>query len=124
MTLSEKAIELEKLLMTPAARKSVATIDELLADDFLEFGGSGMSFGKSEAIEWLPEEDPERIIYEGYDFECRVLSDELFQVIYKLKILENDAGIKYSLRSSIWKKQGNHLKMLFHQATPVINIDK
>ena len=35
---------LEERLFDPAVRRSAALVDELLADDFLEFGWSGRTF--------------------------------------------------------------------------------
>lgn len=47
---------LEERLLQPEVRRSARDLDELLADEFVEFGGSGRVFGKREIIETLRDE--------------------------------------------------------------------
>jgi hypothetical protein len=47
---------LEERLLQPEIRRSAAKIDDLLADEFVEFGSSGRAFDKSKITERLGQE--------------------------------------------------------------------
>ena len=119
-TLIPLLLELEEKLLNPEIRKSVKEIDELLADEFIEFGSTGKIYNKQQVIESLTNELPaERNIF---DFNVVLLSVDTALAMYKV-ISKNPQTneIKDSLRSSIWKKYDGSWKMLFHQGTIIKN---
>lgn len=102
---------LEARLMDPAVRRAPSEVDGLLADDFVEFGRSGRVYDKPTVIEALqrdPGFDAPRTIM---DFEARALSPSVMLVTYRVR----ETG---TLRSSIWRSNGEHWQMVFHQGTP------
>ena len=111
-------IALERRLLEPEVRASRAELDHLLADDFLEFGASGVRFGKAEALARLPDEQhPE---FTNQDFELRQLAPDVALLTYRATLRRpDDPAPRYSLRSSLWKKNGEQWQMVFHQGTPL-----
>ena len=114
--IKQQLIALEQLLVLPATRLSVELLNRHLADDFYEIAATGRCFGKADVLERLPTETPPVISQQ--DFECRVLADGLAQLNYRATIqrAENE-GPCYSMRSSIWRFDGEKWQMVFHQGT-------
>ena len=115
-TIKQQLIELEQLLVQPATRLSAELLNRYLADDFYEIGASGRSFGKADVLTRLPTETPPVITQQ--DFDCRVLAEGLAQLTYRATIqrTQNDRP-SYSVRSSIYRLNGEHWQMIFHQGT-------
>jgi len=116
-SLKKKLVELELYLLKADVRVSVQDLDQLIHDDFLEFGGSGISFGKKEVLQQLPREKcPE---FSATAFELRHLSCDVAQLVYKATMKKPGEFItRYSLRSSLWRKSQGRWQMIFHQGTP------
>ena len=114
--LRDHLIALERRLLEPEVRASRAELDRLLADDFLEFGASGVRFGKAEALARLPHEQPPE--FTNQDFELRQLAADVALLTYRATLRRpGDPDPRYSLRSSLWKKNGEQWQMVFHQGT-------
>src|SRR6185437_2276684 len=92
--------DLELSLLTPEVRQSTAQLNQLIADEFIEFGSSGKFFNKKDIIESLPHEEPRK--YNVEDFAVSTLSANVMLATYKVTI-----DSKPSLRSSIWKFENN-----------------
>ena len=112
----QQLIEIEQLLVQPATRLSAELLNRYIADDFYEIAATGRCFGKAEVLARLPTETPPVITQQ--DFECRVLAEGLAQLTYRATIqrVENDV-IAYSMRSSIYRFDGERWQMIFHQGT-------
>lgn len=107
---NEEIYSLELSLLTPAVRQSIKQLSLLIADDFIEYGSSGRIYNKKDLLESLPEEKTEHYAVE--DFTSSKLSKNVILATYKVTI-----GSRRSLRSSIWKNNGSHWQMIFHQGT-------
>ncbi len=116
-SLKKELVELELYLLKSDVRVSVQELDQLIHDDFLEFGGSGISFGKKEVLRQLPQEKcPE---FSATAFELRLLSSDVAQLVYKASMKKPSEFItRYSLRSSLWKQSQGRWQLIFHQGTP------
>ena len=115
-TTKQQLIELEQLLVQPATRLSVELLDRYLADDFHEISATGRCFGKADVLERLPTETPPVITQQ--DFNCRVLADGLAQLTYRATIQRaEDDSPSYSVRSSLYRFDGETWQMIFHQGT-------
>ncbi len=115
-TIKQQLIQLDQLLVQPATRLSVQLLDRYLADDLYEIAATGRCFGKADVLARLPTETPPVISQQ--DFECRVLAEGLAQLTYRATIQRADNNPSYSLRSSIWRFDGEKWQMVFHQGTP------
>jgi hypothetical protein len=115
--LKQQLIELELYLLKSEVRTSAKELSALIHDDFLEFGGSGIRFGKEEVLIRLPQvKCPE---FSATNFELRMLAPDLAQLLYRATILKpNEFITRYSLRSSLWKEEDGRWQLIFHQGTP------
>lgn len=106
--LKEHIFNLEKKLMT----YDYEVLNDLLAEDFSEFGSSGNSFNKKSMLEAT---NNKSIRFTVTDFNIKLLSADVVLATYRT-FRHNDR--KHALRSSIWKLIDGQWKMIFHQGTP------
>ncbi|MBC2691069.1 DUF4440 domain-containing protein [Pseudomonas kielensis] len=112
MDLSQTLLQLEQRLLSQAVRRDADEISRLIADDFREFGASGGIWTKADLIEQLPQQAfVQRTISQ---FTVKPLSEHTALVTYHCHNTQAD-----SLRSSIWRKQGERWQMVFHQGTRI-----
>jgi hypothetical protein len=117
--LTEQLIALELQLQQPETRRNKAQLNRLLAHDFEEIASSGGRFNKAHVLQRLPEEQAP--VVEAFDFEVRLLSKDLAQVMYKAKLRKNgEMQSRLSLRSSLWQLNSLGWQMVFHQGTAVL----
>jgi hypothetical protein len=117
--LTEQLIALELQLQQPETRRSKALLNLLIAKDFEEIASSGVRFDKAHVLQRLPEEQAPSV--EAFDFEVRLLSHDLAQVLYKAKLRKaGEMQTKLSLRSSLWQLNSLGWQMVFHQGTAVL----
>lgn len=113
LELKEYLYLLEERLLHPGVRKSVYELDVLLADDFVEFGGSGRTFDKQQTIDGLANEAIIQMTLR--DFKVKQLAANV--ALTTFRVLKHE-DMKVSLRSSIWKLKEDQWQMVFHQGTP------
>lgn len=111
--------KLEEKLLNPNIRKSAQEIENLLSDDFIEFGSSGRVFNKQQVIEFLLQESSDEISIS--ELKAAELSNGVALVTYKATrhVIRTGADV-VSLRSSVWKMFDSSWKMVFHQGTAAI----
>ena len=109
-------MHLERELLEPATRANAARVRELLADDFLEVGASGHSFGKSEVLSWLPSESGKS--FSVTSMQAATLSEGVILITYAAE-KSHQGQITCSLRSSVWVKGIGGWQMRYHQGTVV-----
>jgi hypothetical protein len=114
--------DLEERLLSTAGRSSTRIINELLADEFVEFGSSGSVSTKRDALKFLPEESRDGHRYEFItgDWQVRDLAEGVALVTYRVTRKDLTAGTSLtSLRSSTWKHRDGRWQMVFHQGTRI-----
>lgn len=109
-------VELEIEILKGDTRKNPEKLNELLSEDFIEFGGAGIEYNKQQIIEALLNEKDIEWDYE--DMKSRNISDDVVMVNYIGIKKENDIETK-SLRTSIWKNNDGKYQMVFHQGTNI-----
>ena len=115
-SIKQQLIVLEQLLVQPATRLSAELLNRYIADDFYEIAATGRCFGKADVLQRLPSETPPVITQQ--DFNCRVLADGLAQLTYRATIQRvEDNSRSYSMRSSLYRFDGEKWQMIFHQGT-------
>jgi hypothetical protein len=107
----QRIYELEIALLTPKVRQFSVQIKKFIADEFIEYGVSGLIYNKNDLLDSLPEEEPQDYFVEN--FSVLELSPEVMLATYKVTVAS-----KSSLRSSVWQYKGNCWQMVFHQGTP------
>ena len=108
---------LELDLLKPEIRASRDKLNELLSDDFIEYGSSGLIYNKADILERLPLSESSS--YNLYDFELIPLSESIVQTRYKTDRINLDGTKLTSLRNSLWRKADFGWQMFFHQGTPI-----
>jgi hypothetical protein len=113
---SDEAIvmRLEQELLEPATRVDVARVNALLAEDFCEVGASGLVFGKSEVLSWLPSEFGKS--FSVSSMQVATLSEGVMLVTYRAEKVHGGETTR-SLRSSVWVKNQRGWQMRYHQGS-------
>ncbi|MCA9600030.1 MAG: DUF4440 domain-containing protein [Myxococcales bacterium] len=101
---------LEQHLLNPEVRANAQELARLIADDFVEIGMSGRSYTKDEVIAALVRSPSFPADTRIEDFHHRALASGIALVTYRA------AG---ALRSSIWRRENDSWRIVFHQATAV-----
>lgn len=115
----ELFLDLETRLHKKEIRNSTSKVSELLADDFVEFGSSGLIYDRETTLKSLSKETSDFEI-SVEDFKARWLSSDVVLVNYisnKNNPITNQRT--KALRSSIWTMVAGKWKMSFHQGTIV-----
>ena len=99
--------ELEEQLVTPEVRASADALDRLVSDRFVEFGSSGRVYTKRDVIAQMLAEP--NVTISVADFQVLALSPDVALATYRTG---------RSLRSSIWRREGDCWRIVFHQGTP------
>jgi hypothetical protein len=121
--LAEELRKLEESMARPEIRRSPELLDQLLADDFREFGSSGRMFDKKQIINALQEQPGLQLWLD--EFDMKRLAPDLALVTYRGNCRFVDSGkVLRSLRSSIWRNRDGRWEVLFHQGTPSPNKSK
>jgi len=115
--IKELIYKLETDLLKPEVRASVDKLNELIADDFIEYGSSGLIYDKKIILERLPQGNSPT--YSLFDFEVVILSEGIVQTRFKIDRVNLDNSKMSSLHTSLWRKTNNKWQMFFHQGTPV-----
>ncbi|OGO74643.1 MAG: hypothetical protein A2203_01885 [Chromatiales bacterium RIFOXYA1_FULL_46_5] len=117
--LTKQLIALELQLHQAETRRNKALLNLLVANGFEEIASSGVRFNKAHVLQRLPEEQAPSV--DAFDFEVRLLSKDLAQVLYKAKLRKaGEMQSKLSLRSSLWQLNSLGWQMVFHQGTAVL----
>ena len=109
---------MEKALLTSEVRSSVEKVRQFLSEDFREVGASGAYFGFNEVLQSITDQNDWAAFPDLWEF--RQLSDDVAQVIYRVKIVRGKTGtVAYSRRTSIWRTEAGTWKLVYHQGTAV-----
>jgi hypothetical protein len=119
-TIAAAVIVAERALLDPTVRADPATLDCWLDHDFTEIGQSGRLWTRAEIIADLRTSDQSSFATAQLtDPVVRELAPQCYLLTYVLQI-----GARRSRRSSIWRNRDGQWRMLFHQGTPLPEIEK
>ena len=110
--------ELETDLLKQETRSSFEKLNKLLADDFKEFGSSGLVYTKQNVLERLPS-NTDNTVYVVSDFKITILSENIVMANFKANRTINNTETVSSLRTSLWRNENGVWKMFFHQGTVI-----
>ena len=106
---------LEEELWCEETRFNLERMEEIIAQDFFEFGRSGRIYKRSDTLCIPPQ--PIKAVIPLLDFKARALAKNVVQVTYT-SIVTYDNVIEKARRSSIWTKSPQGWILRFHQGTP------
>ena len=104
-------LELEKSLFKYKFMSNINYLNKIIDDNYIEIGKSGKKFTKQDIIRELInlKEDRNIVIC---NFKCTKISEDIYLIHYITK-----KDIDNIFRTSIWKKENDEFKILFHQAS-------
>jgi len=109
--------EQEEALLDPDIRGSEVRLDELLAEEFVEFGSSGVRFDRQSIIGALTNAAQNEKL-SLTDFNVIAWADGIAAVSYICECHDaKDKLVRRSLRSSLWKEVNGKWQIAFHQGT-------
>ncbi|WP_150265062.1 DUF4440 domain-containing protein [Paenibacillus tepidiphilus] len=103
---------LEEQLLSAEVRASVDRLEELLDEQFFEYGSSGRVWVREDL---LGEEGAGTVSMTISGFELHPLAETAVLATYRTYNQETGRRV---LRSSVWKLSGGRWRMFFHQGTP------
>jgi len=98
-------------LLEKNIRNNKNELEKLISKDFIEYGSSGLIYSYNETVNGLLNET-EEIIYKIIKMNTKIISENIILVLYTI-----DINNVISNRSSIWRKENNEWKIIFHQGT-------
>jgi hypothetical protein len=98
----------EERLTMPSVRGSAEALDHLISDEFVEFGSSGQVYTKAEVIALISAAPTVTVNVTA--FRVLSLSPDITLATYRTE---------RSLRSSVWRREGQSWRIVFHQGTPI-----
>lgn len=104
-------LELEKSLFKYEFISDIEYLNKIIDDKYVEVGKSGRKFLKNEVIKDLSILKQDRKI-SIYNFTCDKIGEKIYLIHYITK--NNEENI---YRTSIWKKENDEIKIIFHQAS-------
>ena len=93
-----------------------ADFERMVAGDYWEVGASGRVYPRDFVLDVVerrhaaPHDDP----WETSDFRCRALGEDTWLLTYHLR-----QGERESRRMTLWRRDGEGWRALYHQGTPV-----
>jgi hypothetical protein len=107
---------LEVRLLSAEVRSSPALLEDLLAEDFVEFGSSGRVFDRRRVIDSLKDDPPTHFALD--EFRLQLLAPEIALATYRVVArVGSETEVRRSLRSSVWIRRLGRWVLLFHQGT-------
>lgn len=108
---------LEESLHHSDVRRNRQALGRLLAEGFVEFGASGNRFDRAMIIELLLTEPDDGGALRAFDYHLTPISDDAALLTYTTERTARDGSQRQVLRSSLWVRDGDSWRMLFHQGT-------
>jgi len=110
-----RALEVE--LHQPAARGDAGRLDQLIHEEFQEFGRSGMVYSKADVVALLLSAEQHAHVMAD-TFRVRRLAADVALLTYRsAQALPDGTLHRHALRSSIWQRTPAGWQMSFHQGT-------
>jgi hypothetical protein len=115
---SKMVIEMELKLLDKDIRNNKNELNKYISKEFIEYGSSGKIYTYDDTL-CLSSNDEEQIDYKILKMDAKILSENIILLLYIIEI-SNDNKKIITNRSSIWKKDNNSWKIIFHQGTKSI----
>jgi len=114
----ETIIEMEFKLLDKNIRNNKNELIKYISKEFIEYGASGKIYTYDDTLKYLPKEKYQ-LEYKILKIDSKILSENIVLLLYIVEI-NNEKEKIITNRSSIWKKDNNNWKIIFHQGTKVI----
>ena len=109
---------LEEELWREETRFDIPYMEQVMAEDFFEFGRSGRVYNRDDIL--AAPRQPLDAVLPLPDFDVRPLAEDVALVTYN-SVITYDGILEKGRRSSIWTRTSTGWKIRFHQGTPYGN---
>jgi hypothetical protein len=109
--MNKEILKLEKSLFKYEYMSNIEYLNKIIDDKYIEVGKSGKKINKKDVIDELSVLKEDRKI-SMHNFTCEKIEESIYLVHYITK-----SGNDTIYRTSIWKKENNNIKIIFHQAS-------
>ena len=109
----------EPIFHRPEFGTTRAEFERMTVSGFWEVGASGSRYSREFVLEELERRHatPQADVWETSDFRCQRLADDVFLLTYSL--LQD--RVRLTRRTTIWRRDEDGWKIVFHQGTIVQN---
>jgi hypothetical protein len=111
---------LEEELWREETRFDISYMEQVLAEDFFEFGRSGRVYNRDDILA-TPRQLLDAVLPLP-DFDVRLLAEDVALVTYN-SVITYDGSLEKGRRSSIWTRTSTGWQLRFHQGTAYGNDD-
>jgi hypothetical protein len=107
----------EPIFHHPEFGASRQDFEDMTDPGFWEVGASGRCYSRRYIIDTLVERyaNPHEDVWEAGGFHCRELAPNVYLLTYRLV----QDGVRVTRRSTIWRKDQDQWKIVYHQGTIV-----
>jgi hypothetical protein len=109
---------LEEELWREETRFDIPFMEQVLAEDFFEFGRSGRVYNRDDIL--AAPGQPLDAVLPLPNFDVRLLTEDVVLVSYN-SVITYDGVLEKGRRSSIWSRTSTGWELRFHQGTPYDN---
>jgi hypothetical protein len=110
-------ISMELSLLDKNIRNDKNELIKYISKEFIEYGSSGRIYTYGDTLN-LSSNEEEQIEYKILKMDTKILSENVVLVLYIIEIKKENEKI-ITNRSSIWKRENDIWKIIFHQGTKV-----
>jgi hypothetical protein len=109
----------EPIFHRPEFGTARADFERMMAPEFFEVGASGQRYSRKFVLDLLEQRhaSPQEDVLEASGFECAWLGGETYLLTYDLV----QDRVRYTRRSTIWRKSSDGWQIVYHQGTIVQN---
>jgi hypothetical protein len=113
----------EQKLSNLECHRKMKDLEDIIGQEFMEYGQSGRIYSREEAIEQLCCEKDTRVDIQYFTLKCLNRNVALVHYIALRKNKTNGEILSRSLRTSVWSRENESWKLHFHQGTEVRDPD-
>jgi hypothetical protein len=113
----DELIRREPIFHRPEFGTRRADFEEMTVSDFWEVGASGRRYSRAQVLDVLEKRHaaPREEVWEATGFHCRKLGEGVYLLTYTL-LQDNE---RLTRRTTIWQREADGWKIVYHQGTLV-----
>jgi hypothetical protein len=108
----DQLIELEHALWRAETRFDAEFMEQVLADDFFEFGRSGRVYARADSLAVTGDAIDAHL----RDFQLAIIAEDVALLTYVSEVQHKTLDL--ANRSSLWVRRDGRWQLRFHQGTP------
>ena len=113
----QQLVDREPIFHRPEFGTRRSDFERMISPEFWEVGASGRRYGRDYVLDELEKRHSAPVVerWDADDFHCLQLAEDLYLLTYTL-VMDD----RTTRRSTIWKREGDAWKIVYHQGTVVV----